>query len=66
MLKFKIEFELDEEQLRDIFDSYDIKFSKAKMKQLKKEMNQGFEYVQTDMEERFQEVVEEWIQNLFE
>jgi hypothetical protein len=32
MLKLTFTFEIDEEQLREMFDSYEIKFSKKKAK----------------------------------
>ncbi len=66
MLKIKFEFELDEEQLREMFDDYEIKFTKTKAKELQKAMNFSSDDVQVEMEERFAEIVEEWIQNLFE
>ena len=59
-------FEIDEETLREIFDSYDLKFTKKKIKELQSEMEDNFDSVQVDMEERFREVVEEWIQNQFD
>jgi hypothetical protein len=65
-LKISLTFEMDEEQLREIFDSYDLKFTKKKVKELQAEMDYGLDNVQVDMEERFQEVVEEWIQNQFD
>jgi hypothetical protein len=66
MLKLTFTFEIDEEQLREMFDSYEIKFSKKKVKDLQKEMDYSLDDVQVDMEERFAEIVEEWIQNTFE
>jgi hypothetical protein len=63
MLKLKFTFEMDEEQLREIFDSYDIKFSKKKVKDLQAEMELSLDDVQVEMEDRFAEIVEEWIQN---
>jgi hypothetical protein len=66
MLKLTFTFEIDEEQLREMFDSYEIKFSKKKAKDLQKEMDYSIDDVQVDMEERFAEIVEEWIQNTFE
>jgi hypothetical protein len=66
MLKLTFTFEIDEEQLREMFDSYEIKFSKKKAKDLQKEMDYSLDDVQVDMEERFAEIVEEWIQNTFE
>jgi hypothetical protein len=66
MLKLTFTFEIDEDQLREMFDSYEIKFSKKKVKDLQKEMDYSLDDVQVDMEERFAEIVEEWIQNTFE
>jgi protein associated with RNAse G/E len=66
MVKLTLTFEMDEEQLKEIFESYDIKFSKKKAKELQKEMDFSSDDVQVEMEERFQEIVEEWVQNLFE
>ena len=66
MLKLTFTFEIDEDQLREMFDSYEIKFSKKKAKDLQKEMDYSLDDVQVDMEERFAEIVEEWIQNTFE
>jgi transcriptional regulator of heat shock response len=65
-ISLTITFEIDEEQLREIFDSYEIKFTKKKVKELQAEMDYGLDNVQVDMEERFQEIVEEWIQNQFD
>ena len=66
MLKITMTFEMDEEQLREIFESYDIKFTKKKAKELQMEMEESVSNVQTDMEERFEEIVGEWIENQFE
>jgi hypothetical protein len=56
-------FEVDEEQLREIFENYELKFTKKKIKELQTEMDYSLDDIQVDMEERFLEVVEEWIQN---
>lgn len=66
MLKLTLTFEMDEDQLKEIFDSYEIKFTKKKAKELQAEMEFSLDNVQVDMEERFAEIVEEWIQNAFE
>lgn len=66
MLKLTFTLEMDEEQLREIFESVDIKFSKKKAKELQKDMEFNLDTVQMDLEERFSEIVEEWIQNQFE
>ena len=36
MLKIKVEFELDEEQVKEIFESYNKKFTKKKFAELKR------------------------------
>jgi hypothetical protein len=56
-------FEVDEEQLREIFENYELKFTKKKIKELQTEMDYSLDDIQVDMEEKFLEVVEEWIQN---
>ncbi len=66
MLKLTITFEMDEDQLREIFESNDLKFTKKKAKELQKEMDFSLDNVQVDMEERFEEIVDEWIQNQFD
>jgi hypothetical protein len=40
-LKITLHFEIDEEQLRDIFESYDIKPTKKKIAQLKRDMKES-------------------------
>ncbi len=65
-VKLTLTFEVDEEQLREIFENYEIKFTKKKVKELQDEMDYGLDNIQVDMEERFLEVVEEWIQNQFD
>lgn len=65
-LKITLTFEIDEEQLREMFEGYELKFTKKKVKELQSEMDYSLDTVQVDMEERFSEVVEEWIQNQFD
>jgi transcriptional regulator of heat shock response len=65
-LKLTLSFEIDEETLREVFENFELKFTKKKIKELQEDLDQNFDSVQVDMEERFQEVVEEWIQNYFD
>jgi hypothetical protein len=71
MLKLTITFEMDEEQLRDLFDSYDIKFTKAKITKLKKiikeylELN-GDDYFALELQSDFESVIGNIIQEEFE
>lgn len=55
---------MDEEQLRDIFENHDIKFSKKKVKEIKQDMEFNFDTVMLEMEEKFSEVFEEWLDNM--
>lgn len=55
---------MDEEQLRDIFENHDIKFSKKKVKEIKQDMEFNFDTVMIEMEEKFSEVFEEWLDNM--
>ena len=65
-LKITITFEIDEETLRDMFENYELKFTKKKIKELQEDMDYNLDNVQVELEERFHEIVEESIQNLFE
>ena len=65
-LKLTITFEIDEETLRDMFENFELKFTKKKIKELQEDMSYNLDNVQVELEERFQEIVEESIQNLFE
>lgn len=64
MFKITFNFEMDEEQLRDIFENHDIKFSKKKVKEIKQDMEFNFDTVMLEMEEKFSEVFEEWLDNM--
>lgn len=64
MFKITFNFEMDEEQLRDIFENHDIKFSKKKVKEIKQDMEFNFDTVMMEMEEKFSEVFEEWLDNM--
>lgn len=66
MLKITLTFEMEEEQLREMFENNDIRFSKKKVKELKSEMDFSIDVVQSELEERFEEIVNEWVQNTFE
>ena len=65
MIKLSVDFELDEERLREIFEGQEIKFSKKKIAELKRDLANN-EYVQEALEERFEEFIEELICELFE
>jgi transposase len=65
MIKLSVDLELDEERLREIFEGQDIKFSKKKATELKRDLANN-EYVQEILEEKFEEFVEELIWELFE
>lgn len=66
MLKFKITFEMDEERLRELFEERDLKCTKAKMKELKKDLQENENMLQDELEAKFEEVVDEWLDNMFE
>jgi protein associated with RNAse G/E len=66
MIKISVTFEMDEEQLKDLFESHEIKFTKKKGKELQHELEYTSEDVQIALEESFEEVVSERIQELFE
>jgi uncharacterized protein YaaR (DUF327 family) len=65
MLKYTFTFEIDEDNLKEIFESYDIKFSKKKLAELKKEITSSGEHlIQEDMQERFEEIIAEWVDSV--
>ena len=39
MIKFTVVFEIEEEELKDLFESNEVKFSKKKAKELQEELN---------------------------
>lgn len=66
MIKFTFTIEIDEETIRDIFDANDIKFSKAKLATLKRELKANDEGTRAQLEESFEEYLDELICELFE
>jgi hypothetical protein len=66
MIKMTVTFEMEEEELRDLFENCEIKFSKKKMKDLQWELDYNADSVQEQLEESFEEVVSEMIQEIFE
>lgn len=65
MIKISIDLELDEERLREIFEEQEIRFSKKKVAELQRDLENN-EYIQETIEEAFEEFVEELICELFE
>jgi hypothetical protein len=69
MLKIKVEFTLDEDQLRDIFESYDIKFSKKKVAELKKEikdmMDNSGDFFEEELQSDFEDIIGNIISEIF-
>lgn len=64
-LKIEIAFELDEEQLQDLFERYDIKYNKNRVNKLKKLMEEVFPDIQEALEEELENqlgeiISEEW------
>lgn len=65
-VKVQVTLEINEEQLRDIFESYDIKFTKKKVKELNGEINDNEAVWFSDLEESFEEIVGNWLQEMFD
>lgn len=68
MLKIKIEFQIDEQTLKDIFESYDKKFTKKRLAELKADLKENcaaddFAYT---LEDELHNCIGEWIDNMFE
>jgi hypothetical protein len=66
VIKFTVVFEIEEEELKDLFESNEVKFSKKKAKELQEELNNTDVDVQGVLQEAFEEIVSETIQELFE
>ena len=66
MIKITVVFEMEEEQIKELFESNEIKFSKKKLKELQEDLDDTTPDVQETLEETFKEIVEERIQELFE
>lgn len=66
MLSLVIKFELDEEQLRDLFEAHDIKFSKKKVKEVQACLEETHSDIQMTLDEPFEEIVAEIITDLFD
>ena len=66
MIKFTVVFEIEEEELKELFESNEVKFSKKKAKELQEELNNTDVDVQEVLQEAFEEIVSEAIQELFE
>ena len=66
MIKFTVVFEIEEEELKELFESNEVKFSKKKAKEVQEELNNTDIDVQEVLQEAFEEIVSETIQELFE
>jgi lipoate-protein ligase A len=66
MIKITLTFEMDEEQLKDMFEANEVKFSKKKAKELQEELEGTHDDVQIQLEDSFEEIVDEMIRELFE
>lgn len=69
MLKVKMTFVIEEEDLKDIFDSYDVKFTKAKLTQLKKAIKECEEenedFFREDLQSDFENLIGNFIDEVF-
>ena len=60
-----VTLELDEDRLRDMFENYEVKFTKKKVKELNEEINDNEADWITEMEEAFEEIVGNWLSEMF-
>jgi len=73
MIKIKVEFQIEEEDIQDIFESYDIKFTKKKLAELKRNLKEnadtdydfGYE-LGNELDDDFREFLGNFISSLFE
>ena len=68
MLKLKLEVVFDEEELRDIFESYDKKFTKKKLAELKADLkeNSAADDFAYSIKDELVNCIGEWIDNMFD
>lgn len=66
MIKFIVVCEIEEEELKELFESNEVKFSKKKAKEIQEELNNIDTDIQGVLQEAFEEIVSETIQELFE
>jgi hypothetical protein len=62
----KIEVFLNEEQVEEMFENMEVRFSKAKLKVLKQLISEQDIDIKEQLEERLMEVLEEFIQDQWE
>lgn len=63
-IEVTVTLELSEEQMRDIFESYDLKFTKKKVKELQEELDNAGDSVQMEMQEAFEEIIGNWVNDM--
>ena len=66
MVKITLTFEMEEEQLKELFESCEVKYSKTKAKELQEELEGTHDDVQIQLEDSFEEIVTDMIQEIFE
>jgi len=66
MVKITLTFEMEEEQLRELFESCEVRYSKKKATELQEELEGTHDDVQIQLEDSFEEIVTDMIQELFE
>lgn len=66
MIKLVLTFEMDREAVKELFEANEIKFSVKKLKDLQEDLDYVSDDIQVQLEEQFEEIVNEKIQELFE
>jgi chromatin segregation and condensation protein Rec8/ScpA/Scc1 (kleisin family) len=66
MIKIKIEVKFESADLKDLFEAYEIKYTTAKEKELKEHIEENFTDVEYQAEEMLQELIGNYITELFE
>ena len=56
MIKFTVVFEMEEEELKDLFESSEVKFSKKKAKELQEELNNTDVDIHETLQESFKKL----------
>jgi hypothetical protein len=66
MIKVTVVFEMEEEEIKELFEGNEIRFSKKKLKELQEDLEYTAPDVHESLEETFKEIIDERIQELFE
>lgn len=65
MIALTVTFQMDEEQLRDIFEYYDVEYTEEKAQELRVDMTDDNGWLQEDLDNFFYGIIEGWVDMRF-